>query len=256
MPNINLIALRRAEKKKIERLTRYLFMGFAGSVGGLVLLIVFLGGQQFLLKKQLSDARRELEKIQPELNLIKATEDATKSLVPKVTTLEQAKLGTLRYRNLFQVVSRSVPTSVWLGSLGSTGGEQDTTIALVGVSGSQSLVADLMTNLGKIPLFERIELKYTSLAGATDSVERIAFQVDARMKPPPAPDADTATTDAPTAIPPAAGAASLPAAPGTVGSLPRTTTNPIVPPAASQPTPAAPQQKPQQTAQGGQNGRS
>ena len=220
MPNINLIAPRRAEKKKVEQLTRQLFTGLVVSVGGFVLLTIYLGSRRVVLDTRLSEAKRKLAEQKPKLQQIADLEKAIAEVKPKVTTLEDAKRGTERYRGLFQVVSRSLPGNVWLGSMNSSGVADVTTVSMIGTSGSQTLVGELMTNLQKVPLFEKVDLKYTSLAAATEkSLERYSFQVDAKLIPPSAAPVPAGTPETNPAGTPNATPSNTPPAPRTADAV-------------------------------------
>ena len=55
MPNVNLIAVRRAEKKRLERNTRRLFLGLTAEVAALALVGSYLGARQIALRSSLAD---------------------------------------------------------------------------------------------------------------------------------------------------------------------------------------------------------
>ncbi|MES2461951.1 MAG: PilN domain-containing protein [Armatimonadota bacterium] len=183
MPNINLIAARREEKKKLERVTRQLFFGFAASVGVTVLLGTYLTAARFSLNADLNDANAKMQKLQPTLDRIAEVEKQTNELKPKVETLQTAKLETLRWRSLFTVVSQSIPNSTWITSLSSTGGDAGS-ITLNGTASSQTLVGDTMSRLGSHPVFDKIDLGFTQSSGnPTDLVQSVTFQINAHLRP-------------------------------------------------------------------------
>lgn len=188
MPNINLIAEKREEKKRLERITRRLFFGLAASVGAFLMLISFLGARRLSLLGEMADAESQMTRLKPTLARITEIENQTSDLTPKVDTLVTAKANTLRWRALFQVVSQSVPPSIWLSGMASqqtgTPGEENTTITLTGLAANQSLVGETMTRLGAYPLFDRVDLRFTQLSGSpTELVQRIGFEIGAHLKP-------------------------------------------------------------------------
>jgi Tfp pilus assembly protein PilN len=165
MPNINLIADRRDEKKKLERLTRQLFFGLAGSVGGLALLVIYLGTQQLSTSGELAELNTRMQQLTPTLDRIKEVETQTAELTPKVATLQTARDATMRWRALMQVVSQSIPQGAWLSSVSSDGTDlQNTTLRMAGVAGSQTLVGQTMTQLQNHPyrMFDDVKLVFTN----------------------------------------------------------------------------------------------
>jgi Tfp pilus assembly protein PilN len=182
MPNINLIAARREEKKRLERITRQLFFGFAGSVGGLIVLGTVLTASRLSLSSDLADANSKMLKLQPTLDRIAEVEKQTRELKPKVETLQTAKMETLRWRSLFTVVSQSIPNSTWISSLSSTGGDGGM-ITLNGTANSQSLVGDTMSRLGTHPVFDKVDLGFTQSSGKPeDVVQTVTFQINAHLR--------------------------------------------------------------------------
>jgi Tfp pilus assembly protein PilN len=184
MPNINLIAARREEKKRLERLTRQLFFGLAGSVGVLALLGLYLTAQEFAINGEKREAEARMQTLQPKLDRIAQIEKDQQDLKPKVETLQDAKAATLRWRAVLQAVSQSVPAETWLSGLNTNGNAEDTTINLAGMTATQTLVGETMTRLGVHPLFDRIELKFTQTAPvtATDPTQRVAFEIAAHLR--------------------------------------------------------------------------
>ena len=183
MPNINLIAARREEKKRLERTTRQLFFGFAASVGVMFLLGTYLGARRLALNADLSDATAKMQKLQPTLDRIAEVEKQTNELRPKVDTLQTAKMETLRWRSLFTVISQSIPESTWITSLASSGGDAGT-LTLNGTASSQTLVGSTMTRLGTHPVFDKVDLGFTQSGGnPNDAVQSVTFQINAHLRP-------------------------------------------------------------------------
>lgn len=183
MPNINLIAARREEKKRLERITRQLFFGFAASVGVMFLLGTYLAACRLTTGADLADATAKMQKLQPTLDRIAEVEKQTNEMRPKVDTLQTAKMETLRWRSLFTVVSQSIPNSTWITSLSSTGGDVGT-ITLNGTASSQTLVGDTMSRLGSHPVFDKIDLGFTQSNGnSSDMAQAVTFQINAHLRP-------------------------------------------------------------------------
>lgn len=188
MPNINLIATRRAEKKRLERTTRNLFFGITVEVAALLLLGSYIGAQRMALNGALSDADSKIVKLQPTINRIAQMDKDLNVLRPKLDTLETAREETQRWRAMLQIVSQSIPASAWLSGLSSTTGEGDATITLTGAAASQTIVGDTMTRLGSFPIFDNVELRFTQLASGQDAALRFNFEIGAHLKPTHPPD--------------------------------------------------------------------
>jgi Tfp pilus assembly protein PilN len=195
MPNINLIAARREEKKRLERTTRQLFFGVAGSLGVLMTLSLYLGAQRLEANGNLHEIETRMAKLQPVLDEIARVKKDTDELTPKVATLRDAKAGTQKWRAVLQVVSGAVPRQTWLSGMSATGTGDDTTINLTGVSGSQALVGETMTRLGAHPLFDKVELRYTQAMppqsgahGASAENPRFTFEINAHLRGAPKPE--------------------------------------------------------------------
>jgi Tfp pilus assembly protein PilN len=184
MPNINLIAARRADKKRVEQNTRRLCLGLAAEMGALVLLVSWVGARQISLRGALSAADAHLTRLEPTLKRIDQIEKDTGVLKPKLDTLVAAKADTLRWRAMLQIVSQSVPANAWLTGITSSGTGEDTTIAIAGSAGSQTLVGETMTRLGSFPVFDTVELRFTQLAGGgpENQVPRVNFEIGAHLK--------------------------------------------------------------------------
>jgi Tfp pilus assembly protein PilN len=191
MPNVNLIAVRRAEKKRLERNARRLLLGLAAEAGVLVLLTSYVGARQLALRGALAEANGQLLKLQPTLDRIGQIEKDTAVLRPKLDTLQFAKADTLRWRAMLQIVSQSVPGNAWLSRITSVQNEDNTTITIAGTAGSQTLVGETMTRLGSFPVFDKVELAFTQLSTTPrDPVQRVSFEIGASLKSTrPAPDA-------------------------------------------------------------------
>jgi Tfp pilus assembly protein PilN len=184
MPNINLIAARRAEKKRLEKLTRNLFFGLAASVGGFIVLSSYLGLQQLAMSTQLKEAEQALERLKPKKDRVAAIEADMKVLEPKLNTLAQAKRDTLRWPALMQSISQSVPGSTWLTNVGAQGGgDTPISLRLSGVSVSQSQAADTVLLLQKQPIFSDVSLVFTSTNPAQGTEPaRTTFEATAVLK--------------------------------------------------------------------------
>lgn len=178
MPNINLIAARREEKKRLERIAGQLFIGMGASVGVLLLLGFYLAARHLSLSADLQAAEQRMQKIQPTLDEIARLDKEKKDLMPKVETLESAKLDTMRWRAVFQAIPQCMPPDTWFTQLASQEGEE-VKVTVQGLTTSQSQVGQLMTNMQGNLLFEKVDLSFNNLIKGTaqDPVTRVQFEV-------------------------------------------------------------------------------
>lgn len=183
MPNINLIAARRQEKRRMEKLTRQLFFGLSGTVAGFVAVASYFITQRFALIGDIAEADSRMSKLQPKLQEIDRIKKETADKQPKVETLEKARYETLRWTMLFQSVALALPPDVWLTSLGAPDGEA-IVVTLAGSAPSQNAAAQIVQNLLKQPLFDQVEIPSIN---RNDLDKRFMFQILAHMKPLDAP---------------------------------------------------------------------
>lgn len=178
MPNINLIAARRVEKRRMERLSRQVFFGMACSVGVLVMTSSYLLVQRVELSSQLAEADQKMEKLKPKLEEIARIRKETDERRPKVERLEEARNTTLRWCVLLNVLSRSLPAKTWIEQFESNG-KGSPTVNLRVVTDSQTTAGQTASLLQSQPIFEDINIPGTQTTG--DGTVR--FDVVARMKP-------------------------------------------------------------------------
>jgi Tfp pilus assembly protein PilN len=163
MPNINLIAARRQEQKKIEQLSRALFFGLVSSIGIVGVLGTYLVAQNVALSTEKRQLDSSIAKLKPVLDEIKTLEDQRDNMAPRVETLEIAQMETLRWCAYLHTVADSIPHGAWLNSMTSTLGknpEDPALITLSGVAASKTLVSQTMMNLkNKAPLLENVTMQ-------------------------------------------------------------------------------------------------
>lgn len=184
MPNINLISARRAEKKKVELWTRQLFFGLSGSVGAFILLVSYLGVQRLSMAGELAQANELLRSLKPKKDRVQELKRDKEDLAPKVETLQKAKLDTLRWKALLQVVSQSIPPDTWLSSITASGTDTATVLRLNGFTATQTSAAQTVLNLQTHPLFEKVDIGFTNQVPGNpgDPTPRVNFEIDTTLK--------------------------------------------------------------------------
>ena len=195
MPNINLIAERRQEKRRMERLSRQLFFALGGSLAVFVAVGSYLLTARITLLGDVSDAEHRMEKLKPIIAEIDQVKKETSDKQPKLQTLEQARYDTLRWTLLFQAISESLPRDVWLTNLGAPTGDP-IVVNLSGSAPTQTIASQVALNLKKLPIFEKVEIPTLT---RIELESRFSFQITAQLKPiiapstaPPAPSQKTA----------------------------------------------------------------
>ena len=184
MPSINMIAPRRAEKKRLERDMRRLVVVilvefvFALGIGG------WVATKIFTTRCQVADLESRLAKTQPVVRQIQEFDSATARLTPKLDLLNQAKKGTMRWYSTLDRMTQSLPPSTWLTRVTADQAKEggQTTLNINGVASSQERVGETMLLLGRHDDFSGVDLHFTQKAtmGLTQAVE---FEVGATMKP-------------------------------------------------------------------------
>jgi len=182
MPSINMIAPRRAEKKRLERDMRRLVVVIAVEL----IFAVGLGGwvttKIFTTRTRIADLDVQIASFHPTVKHIKEFESATAKLMPKLDLLNQAKTGTMRWYNTLDRLTESMPSSTWLTriSTGPVKEEEDTVLKLSGVSSTQAKVGETMMRLSGNPDFQNIDLHFTrnTCIGLASAVE---FEIGAKM---------------------------------------------------------------------------
>jgi len=190
MPSINMIAPRRAEKRRLERDMRRLVLVI------LVELVCAVAGGGWVCTRLLTTHSRiadldvQLARLQPIVKQIEDNERATKALAPKLDLLNKAKDRTMRWYNTLDRLTQSLPQSTYLTRLAAKKTEKTenagATVNLSGVSISQAKIGEMMLRLSAIPDFQKVDLHYTQ-SSCVSGCPAIEFEIGATMKSEEAP---------------------------------------------------------------------
>lgn len=182
MPSINMIAPRRAEKRRLEHAMRKLAVVilvqvvFAVALGGWVLI------RTSTTHATIADLNLQLQKLTPKIKKIAELDRQTAELKPKVELLNTAKARTMRWYNTLDQLTQSIPSSTWLTRLATTvnAGNTDAVLSISGVTCEQARVGETMMRLHKNPDFKSVDLHFTQkgVGKESDSVE---FEIGAAM---------------------------------------------------------------------------
>lgn len=196
MPSINMIAVRREDKRRQENNIRKLLYAILGEVGVVVLLAFVLTARILVTTGRVADLNEQLHKLQPRVAAIQNLQAQTADMLPKVQTLDGAKADTLFWYKNFYAVTASLPPKTWLTSLGTGSGSgaapgsaapgsasgDDPTLSLAGVAMSQATVGETMLRMNQAPSLDHVDLAFVQQQkiGTADAV---SFQMTVHLKP-------------------------------------------------------------------------
>lgn len=193
MPSINMIAFRRAQKKKLETNVRKLVWVLMAEFVLAVLAGGWLCTRLYTTRGNIAELNQQLSKLDPIIAEIKTFNTNTGDLLPKLGLLNEAKVSTMRWYNILDKLSESLPTPTYLTQITSSEQVQSagtgtsktsdimTTVSLQGSTSTQSKVGETMLRLGEIPEFDGVELSYSRI-DTNGGLDTLSFQMNARVK--------------------------------------------------------------------------
>ncbi len=198
MPTINMIASRRALKRRQEQNVRKLVYGVSAEVGCFLVAASVLYAHVVSLRGQSSDLGAQMQKLSPRVAENDRLTKATALLLPKVTTLDGAKADTLFWYTSIATVAGSLPPNAWLTSLGVTGSAApggvgaapgsssgaDPTVLLSGVTLNQATVGEAMLRMNQSPNLDHVDLAFVQ-SQKTGTTDTVSFQMTVHLKPEP-----------------------------------------------------------------------
>ncbi|HET6455183.1 MAG TPA: PilN domain-containing protein [Armatimonadota bacterium] len=185
MPSINMIAARRAEKKRLEKLVSSVFLVIIGEIVITLAVVGFMTARVHAANVAIRGLDAKLTELQPTVDKISRYEKEIKALEPRLNLLAESRERTLLWYTVLEDLSRSMPEKTWLTSVSTnrtqsqTGEEAALAISLAGVSMSQRLVGETMLCLNQFPEFKRVDLDYTQEGNG--EWKTLEFQVVARL---------------------------------------------------------------------------
>lgn len=185
MPSINMIAPRRAEKRRVEQSMRKLAVLILAEL----VFVVALGGWVFTktltTRASIAELNAQVQTLAPKIKKVKDLEAKTAELRPKVDLLNEAKDRTMRWYNTLDRLTQSVPSSTWLTRLATTTsvGSKDLILNINGITCEQARVGETMMRLHSNPDFKSVDLHYTQ-RGAQGATQGVEFEIGASMMTP------------------------------------------------------------------------
>ncbi|MDI6828223.1 MAG: PilN domain-containing protein [Armatimonadota bacterium] len=195
MPSINMIAVRRQERKRLERQIRIASLILLCEILFATALFSFMTARIHSLNVRLAGLNNDLKRIQPTVDKIKFYEQETKKLEPRLNLLAESRESTLLWYTVLQDLARSMPQSTWLCSVTTSkpapsGNSEDQssnikneptpTMNMKGTTASQALVGETMLRLNSFPEFSKVDLSYTQKASSNE-YEGLDFEIVAAL---------------------------------------------------------------------------
>ena len=184
MPSINMIAPRRAERKRLERDVRRLTLAICLIMIFGVVISGLLWARIYSTRARIGDLDVQLVKLQPDVRRIQTLQSMTKELEPKLVVLNDAKDRTLHWYNLLDKLSVSLPQKTWIQRITSnppTPEKNETQIVLNGYAETQKLVGETMLRLYTNEDLDEVDLRFTQ-AATVEKKPAYEFEVAANLK--------------------------------------------------------------------------
>lgn len=199
MPSINMIATRRAERKKLERQVRMAALIVLCMVVAGCGVLSFMTARIYATDRSIKKLDKQLVSLQPTVKQIAEYEAETKKLQPRLELLADSREKTLLWYTIMQNLSRSMPANTWLidvstnrtmqvssgpsAASGTQPQKPKVSLKLRGTSVSQMMVGETMLRLNKWPEFERVDLTYTQ-QGPREDLNTVEFEINAQLLDP------------------------------------------------------------------------
>lgn len=184
MPSINMIAPRRAEKRRLEHAMRKLAILILAELVCVVAVCGWVVTKTLTTRASIAELNAQLLTLAPKIKIVKDMDQKTAALKPKVDLLNQAKAKTMRWYNTLDRLTQSVPSATWLTRLSTSTdiSSKDIILTLNGMTNEQARVGETMMRLQSNPDFKSVDLHYTQ-KGNQDKAQGVEFEIGAAMQP-------------------------------------------------------------------------
>lgn len=182
MPSINMIAPRRAEKRRLENAMRRLALLIMAEL----VFVVALGGWVFTktltTRATIAELNAQQQMLAPKIKIVQELDKKTAQIKPKVDLLNQAMVRTMCWYNALDRLTQSVPESAWLTriSTATSAGDKDVVLTIAGMADEQARVGETMLRLYSNPDYKNVDLRYTQ-KGTQGLAETVEFEIGATM---------------------------------------------------------------------------
>lgn len=176
---INLIAARRAERKKREMIRAVLLRSMVGvGIAGFMTAAFMTVGIQ-LVNSRIEDVTQQTAMLQDTVSQVENLQGRMSALQPRVATLLKAQNATNRWRAVLQEIGVALPEKTWITSFASQAGAEDG-FTVTGQSISQNQVGKAMMRIGSQPYIKEVTLQYTQSA---DKAKSVTFALNGSLQP-------------------------------------------------------------------------
>ena len=181
MPSINMIAPRRAEKRRLEQGMRRLVVLILAEL----VFVIALGGwvitKTLTTRASIAELNAQMQTLTPKISKVTALDKKTAAIRPKVDLLNQAKARTMRWYSTLDRLTQSIPSSTWLTHLSTTTNVATKSLVLniAGITSDQARVGETMMRLQANPNFKSVDLHYTQKGTAGAAQQAIEFEIGA-----------------------------------------------------------------------------
>lgn len=183
MIDINLIAARRAQQQRANRMLRGATYGVIGLALAAAGLFAWITLAIHTAEAQISQCEAKLTdpKLARALERIEALEAENREMAPKVELLEKVRLSQRQWIQVLEDVSACIPEDVWLSSITSRRDMKGQVLKIAGSALTQHDVGDFMLNLKATSWARPPELGFTqSVKSAGQTV--INFEISVPLK--------------------------------------------------------------------------
>jgi len=196
MPSINMIAARRADKRRLESNRQKLFYVILGELGLVMVVVSWMLVRLVGTQIQSAELSDKLNRLKDRVAEIQSLQDAITALQPKVSALNESSSDTMFWYGALQNVTASLPTTAWLTSVSSAGdpgvrapagapGAAPTASAaklnIQGQAASQFDVGSAMLRLNCYPNIDQVKLHQVTQSAAGPS--GVNFDMEVQIKP-------------------------------------------------------------------------
>lgn len=160
---INLIAARRAERRKREMMRAVLVRAMAGTAVAALTAVLFMTISIQRTNARIADVDTQIQLLDESVTQVEHLQAQLTALAPRVTTLVDAQNATNRWRAAMQEVSMSLPDKTWITSFQSKSGQGEGFV-VTGRTVNQERVGRTMLKMNKTSNLENVDLNFTQNA--------------------------------------------------------------------------------------------
>ncbi len=163
MPFINLIHEQRQAIRLQERKTKFAMIGLITSLAVSTSAWGLIWLQSEGAKGESQVLQAQVDKMEPVLKAIEASEMQFNALSPRLTTLQDAAMNTQRWARVLDHLSHHMPSGVWLTQMrcSQTSSTEPIKVELQGMSPNQDAASEFILRLQASEDLDDVNLKYT-----------------------------------------------------------------------------------------------